>query len=592
MKRIGGKSIGHQIPIERSDEIGELAEAFNKMSASLRASQDSLERKVTERTAELDKANSALERKHEELLAMFDSMGEVCYVADRETHELLYMNGAARSQWDDEGVGQKCYRVLQNLDAPCPFCTNDHIFGENAGTAYVWEFQNKVNHRWYRCTDRAIPWPDGRLVRFELAVDVTERKQAEARLQQAKEAAEAATRSKSEFLANMSHEIRTPMTAIMGFADVLFEHGNLEGAPPERVEAAQTIKRNGEYLLGLINDILDLSKIEAGKMTVERIACKPCEIVAEVVSLMRVRADAKGIPLKIEYTGAIPEIIQTDPTRLRQTLINLIGNAIKFTEVGEVQLITRFVDDKDKPVMQFDVVDTGLGMTEEQGARLFRPFTQADASTTRKFGGTGLGLAISKRLTEMLGGNISVVETKAGVGTRIRVTVATGPLDDVKMLEDPLVATVLTAETTTVAPSTDRPALHGCRILLAEDGLDNQRLIAHLLKKAGAEVTVEENGKLAVDAALAARDEGNPFDVILMDMQMPVMDGYEATGLLRRKGYTAPIIALTAHSMAGDRQKCLDAGCDDYTGKPINRKKLIETIRQYLDTPAVAGTST
>ncbi|GAG44172.1 unnamed protein product, partial [marine sediment metagenome] len=205
-------------------------------------------------------------------------------------------------------------------------------------------------------------------------------------------------------------------------------------APPEWVEAAQTIKRNGEYLLGLINDILDLSKIEAGKMMLERIACKPCEIVAEAASLMRVPAGAKGIPLKIEYAGAIPETIRTDPTRLRQTLINLIGNAIKFTEVGEVRLITRFVDDKDKPVMQFDVVDTGLGMTEEQVAKLFQPFTQADTSTTRKFGGTGLGLTICKRLTEILGGDISVVETELAVGTRMRVTVATGPLDGVKMI--------------------------------------------------------------------------------------------------------------------------------------------------------------
>ncbi|MCK4340660.1 MAG: PhnD/SsuA/transferrin family substrate-binding protein [Phycisphaerae bacterium] len=412
--------------------------------------------------------------------------------------------------------------------------------------------------------------------------DTTERKRAEEERECARRAAEAADRAKSEFLANMSHEIRTPMTAILGFADVLLEHGDLENAPPERIEAAQTIKKNGVYLLSIINDILDLSKIEAGKMTVERMACSPCQLVAEVTSLARVRADVKGLPLKFEYVGAIPETIQTDPTRLRQILINVIGNAIKFTEAGEVRLVTRFVADDHEPRLHFDVVDTGLGMTEEQVAKLFQPFTQADTSTTRKFGGTGLGLTISKRLAGLLGGNIAVVETQKGVGSRFRVSVATGPLDGVKMIADPLSATVLVPGQAKTTASTGRPALQVCRILLAEDGPDNQRLIAYVLEKAGAEVSVVENGKLAVDAALAARDRGEPFDVILMDMQMPVLDGYEATGQLRRNGYTAPIIALTAHTMAGDREKCLDAGCDDYASKPINRKKLIESVKAQL----------
>jgi len=237
-------------------------------------------------------------------------------------------------------------------------------------------------------------------------------------------------------------------------------------------------------------------------------------------------------------------------------------------------------------MLQFDVIDTGIGMTEQQVGRLFQAFTQADASTTRKSGGTGLGLMISKRLAEMLGGDITV-ESKPGEGSTFRVTITTGSLDGVKMIADPLAATVLTPETS-AAPSADQPVLHDCRILLAEDGPDNQRLIVHVLKKAGAEVTVKENGRLAADAALAAmnrRREGDPerpFDVILMDMQMPVMDGYEATGLLRQKGYAGPIIALTAHAMASDRQKCIDAGCDDYANKPIDRRKLIETIQEWL----------
>ncbi|MFQ5503079.1 MAG: response regulator, partial [Phycisphaerae bacterium] len=269
-----------------------------------------------------------------------------------------------------------------------------------------------------------------------------------------------------------------------------------------------------------------------------------------------------------------------------------IGNAIKFTDHGAVRLITRFVPDESNPQLQFDILDTGAGMTEEQAARLFRPFTQADSTTTRKFGGTGLGLTISKRFAEMLGGDISVVESEAGVGTRFRLTVAAGPLEGVKMIED-----ANRPEARPTIPEkkkTDslQDLLKGCRILLAEDGPDNQRLIAHILKKSGADVTIKENGKLAYEAVTAVQDgcaDAPGFDCILMDMQMPIMDGYEATGRLRQEGYNGPIIALTAHAMASDRQKCIDAGCDDYSAKPVDRKHLIETILKHVRTPELAG---
>jgi len=337
---------------------------------------------------------------------------------------------------------------------------------------------------------------EGRPHLLESFVDLTERKRIELDLKHAKEAAEDANRAKSEFLANMSHEIRTPMTAILGFSEVLLEHGHRPEAAPERAAAAETIKRNGEYLLQIINDVLDLSKIEADRMDVETRPVPLGPLVSEVASLMGIRAEAKGLPLRVEYAGAVPEQIRTDPTRLRQILINIVGNALKFTEVGSIRLIVGLNAAQDSPRVLFDVVDTGIGIGPDQLGRLFQPFVQADTSTTRHHGGTGLGLALSRRLARLLGGEVTIVKSHPGRGTRVRVSIAAGPLEGVALVSGGAVAARAVPDAGPAASDGPELPLAGCRILLAEDGPDNQRLLKHLLGKAGATTSVVENGRL------------------------------------------------------------------------------------------------
>ena len=351
-------------------------------------------------------------------------------------------------------------------------------------------FDEEGNCRGYRGVDKDVTMQKKTEQELNEYAAALERNNQE--LAELNEAVEMASRAKSEFLANMSHEIRTPMTAILGFSEILIE--NL--TDQELLDAAKTIKQNGEYLIGIINDILDLSKIEAGKMEIENIPCSPNQILMEVVALMRVRANAKNLSLEIEYDGTIPEYIQSDPTRLRQILINLVGNSIKFTEIGKIRLVTRLLDDKDGPSkIQFEIIDSGIGMTSDQIARLFEPFSQVDASTTRARGGSGLGLAISKRLAEHLGGDITVNST-FGEGSTFTVTIRTGPLSGVKMLERP------SEEKLTVSLDKQIPITKietGSRVLLAEDGPDNQRLISFLLKRAGAKVRLPRMEKSPIN---------------------------------------------------------------------------------------------
>ncbi|QDV53854.1 ATP-binding protein [Gimesia fumaroli] len=388
--------------------------------------------------------------------------------------------------------------------------------------------------------------------------------------------AEKASDIKSAFLANMSHEIRTPMTAILGFAEIMRQKNH----DAETMRYIDTIKKNGEYLLELINDILDVSKIEADKLDVEAIQCSLIELIEDVKTLMEIRALDKGLELSIIIDGKIPSWIQSDPIRLRQILINLLSNAIKFTKQGTVQLVIRAIDsNSEAPGLQFDVIDTGIGMTEEQLSRLFQPFVQADSSTTRKYGGTGLGLTICKRLTNILGGEI-FVNSEYGTGSTFTVTVKIGKVTDVEFVDQ---LTFKSEYNESLANTNSKIDFEmDYNILLAEDGLDNQKLIRFLLTKAGCQVTLADNGNRAVHLALEATEKGQPFDVILMDMQMPELDGYAATKQLRSKSYHHPIIALTAHTMSEVREECLAAGCNHFATKPINRSQFFATIHECI----------
>jgi signal transduction histidine kinase/CheY-like chemotaxis protein len=405
--------------------------------------------------------------------------------------------------------------------------------------------------------------------------DVTERRRAEEELKQAHRAAEQANAAKSEFLANISHEIRTPMTAILGYVDLIAEGCAKQCAfgRDTLVRNRDIIARNAKYLLDLLNDTLDLSKIEAGRLQVEHLPCSLPDLLADIEALVQGQAAAKGLALCVRSDGAVPRIIHTDPTRLRQILINLLANAIKFTEQGSVLLVVRSIEGAQ---LEFEIRDSGVGMSPEQMTRLFHPFAQGDNSIHRRFGGTGLGLSISRRLAELLGGGITA-ESQPGSGSAFRLVIAAGPLADVEWVS----CRVPTRDDRGPKAGAADIQLNG-RILLAEDGPDNQRLLALLLRIAGAEVTTVENGQMAVAAAWQALRAGRPFDLILMDMQMPALDGHEATRQLRQKGYTAPIVALTAHAMTSDRQECLAAGCDDFIAKPVERATLLETVAAHL----------
>jgi len=370
---------------------------------------------------------------------------------------------------------------------------------------------------------------------------------------EAKERAEEASRAKTDFLANVSHEIRTPMTAVLGYTDLLLAGSGEAG---EREVWAAAVRRNGSQLLDLIDGILDVSRLESDRLEVQKRACLLREVVDPVATTARAEAREKGLAFECEIADGAPEAVESDPARLRQILANLLRNAVKFTAAGSVSLrVSRPPGSSSR--LLFEVTDSGVGIPAKDHERIFVPFGQVDASHTRRFGGAGLGLALSRRLAKLLGGTLGV-SSELGRGSTFRLEI----------------------EAPEVAPAQPETQSRRARVLVAEDGPDNQRLIRALLRPR-ADVVLVENGAQALAQALAALDAGEPFDLVLMDMQMPVMDGYEATLRLRESGYSAPIVALTAHAMSGDRERCLAAGCDEYLTKPIDRARLFDCLASF-----------
>ncbi|MGD8951771.1 MAG: ATP-binding protein [Desulfobacterales bacterium] len=408
----------------------------------------------------------------------------------------------------------------------------------------------------------------GVLVSFD---DVTQLEKKEIELLHSKKEAETANQAKSAFLANMSHEIRTPMTAILGFTEIL-KRGYGRN-PKDSLRYLDTIHSSGKNLLELINDILDLSKVESGRLEMEAAWAEPHRIIHEVLNVLGIKAHEKGIALRFEAQSALPQQIKTDPARFRQIIVNLVGNAIKFTEQGHVTVSCRFKKFPSEPLMVIDVVDTGIGISQDKIDAIFDPFTQADSAVTRRFGGTGLGLSISRKFAQALGGDITA-ESRPGEGSTFRVTVTTGDLEGVPFLRPEEVATVAQEYG---EREQERWQFPGARVLIVDDGAENRELLRLLLQEAGLMVDEAENGLVGVQKAVAGH-----YDVILMDVNMPVMDGFTATQKLRQQGLKTSIIALTANAMKGFEQECLDAGYSGYCPKPIDIDRFMAQMADLL----------
>jgi PAS domain S-box-containing protein len=539
---------------------------FKEAADRTRTLNEELEKRVRQRTL-------ALQEREAQLRTITNAIPIL--VAQMDSKEnILFANGAF-CQWFNctaDGLRNLTFKSVLG-DARYPL-NKPYINKVLAGETVMYERQSKSGNKQAILNITFVPeFDQNNSVKgfIFVAADVSQYKSIEVELKGAKEAAEVANATKSAFLANMSHEIRTPLGAVLGFSELLV---NTDMTPSEKQNAIEIIKRNGKLLSTIINDILDLSKVEAGKLVIDKTKVELFELLHEIVALLNLEAAGKGIRLNVTSEGVVPHSIKTDPTRLRQILFNLVGNAIKFTDHGTVNLKVRLAPN-DASKLEFIVKDTGVGIAPDQATRLFSPFTQADATTTRKFGGTGLGLVLSKKLANALGGDVSLEDSKLGQGSTFIIRIDHGQSEEIVLenRETPKDQ----ANVINFRLPKQGTQLTDLRVLIVDDSMDNLVLVKKILNLMGAKVETANNGSDGVTKAL----QQDP-DVVLMDLQMPEMDGYAATKELRKKGFAKPIIALTAHAMKEDRRRCLSSGFDDHLTKPVDRGSLMQTLTAHL----------
>jgi signal transduction histidine kinase len=562
--RAKSKSFLEPVEWPTQDEMGQAIAAYNSLLAKLKSNEEQL----ILNEEKLKGVYKSLKISYERFTTVMNSIEAIIYVADMDNHELLFINEYTRSIFGNI-EGETCWQTLQQgQSGPCSFCTNKHLLidGQPAGI-HIWEFQNTVTNQWYQIRNRAIRWRDNRLVRMEIAIDITKLKQTENELRQAKKIAETsqniaevANHAKSEFLANMSHELRTPLNAIIGFSQVLEEQisSNLN---EKQVKFFNFIKNSGDHLLEMVNDILDLSKIEAGKIEIN---LRPFDLGAMLErspSIIKEIAYKKNIKVETNITTNFGRL-NGDETRIKQILFNLLSNAMKFTEPGNRIGIDAYIEEDNFVIT---VWDNGIGIPEDSLDKIFEPFEQGVGGNITSEKGTGLGLAISKRLIELHQGTITV-KSKLGEGSQFTF-ILPGVIKSGEQIakESVIQPTPITLDT-----------VKDVKILVTEDEELNRELIKAVLENY--QLDYAKSGEEAVSMA-----SNKEYDLILMDIHLPKMDGAEAMKQIRRNSdKQIPIIALTAYAMKGDEEKYLDEGFDDYASKPIDIKSLAKKIQNKL----------